>query len=703
MPPKISRSKMLFISNKNLFDAFNLRGTDLKPVRDAVKDGQWKTAYGAWGTYFAERKEPLNMVAPTGDKPEPDVIREAERVVDHEIQGWHTLTYKFGEKVDFNAAWGRSGIYGMHYWGWSEPLRVAFGQTGDLRYPTCFDDLFNQWYEQRDKLDNPIPNLDVIFYELGVGGRTPRFLDHYFAYRNTGVMSWRTHERMLKTILGGCRWLYELEKKEGYRDGNWQMCGSWALVYAGGLFPEFKEAKEWVKVGVQRLVEHVDKDFYDDGCHYERASGYGSWCTRMSEDLILFAEQNKNVKVPKTLRERVVQMYDWFLATTTPLGESQGYNDGGWGAQDEIFKRGVKFTGDGRYLWPIRDRVKSLDGVKPKEPEFTSIDNRPSGFAVMRSGWDPKDLYCIVNYGPWGGGHAHNDLLDFGLYAYGEPVAVETNRWGPYDNPLNHYFKSAQAHNQVVVNDAPLDRVNFRGEDVVWATGEQVDYFTASHQGYKKAFGNVIVRQFTFLKPDYFLISDTVFEGPQHQSYTWYLHSPFKWKTGKTRSVTQSSPGLQVVPAKPSEVHHVRQGTSYEEKDGAPLTYPNRYWMGLQKWVKEEGVKAVVYDVALVPFKKKPEDVKVSRLMVTVDGEKVRPEVARGVRVVRGTQTDLVVYGSGNALISCEGLQFQGKVCVLSFKRNKLVSVAVVNGGDVVYEGKTLIDGVQDGLTEVVL
>ena len=148
MPPKISRSKMLFIPNKDLYGVMDLRGNALKPVRDAIKEGRYKDAASAWGAYFEKRQKPLNMVAPTGDTPNPSEIHEAKRVVDHEIQGWHKVTYKFGKKINFNADWGRSGIYGTHYLGWTEPLRIAFGQTGDLRYPECFDDIFNQWYEQ---------------------------------------------------------------------------------------------------------------------------------------------------------------------------------------------------------------------------------------------------------------------------------------------------------------------------------------------------------------------------------------------------------------------------------------------------------------------------------------------------------------------------------------------------------------------------
>jgi hypothetical protein len=601
----------------------------------AAQAHRWKEAYEAWDSYFATRDTPPHLVEVTGERPAPATIHDAERLVRHEIQGWHNLTYTFGAQVDFNADWGRSGKYGMHYWDWSESLRLAFIQTDDRRYARCFDDLFNQWYTQRDSIDNPIPHLDVIFYELGLGIRTPHFIDHYFAYRGISVLPWRTQARLLKTILGACRWLSLLEQ-EGYRQGNWQMCGAWALVYAGALLPEFLEAQDWLAIGVQRLLEHIDQDFYADGGHSERAAGYGAWCTRLSADLLRFSVWYPRIKVPDALRDRVLQMYDWFLATVTPLGEVPGVNDSGFDMQDALFRQAALDTGDGRFLWPVRRRLRSVNDVRPKLPTFHSIDLRPSGFAVMRSGWDRNAHYLLLNYGPWGGSHTHNALLDFALYAFGAPVAIEATRWGPYDNPLDHYFRSPQAHNQVVVNDAPLDRVNCQGEQVVWVAGQGLDYFSAQHQGYAPAFGVTIQRQVLFLKPDYFLVSDTIFEGPQHQSYTWYLHSPYKWQVGQTRCLTMARPGLQVVPAQPTEIRHIRQGTAYEARDGAPEPYANRYWIGLQKWIASEGEAVVIYDIALVPFRHTPSPVKVFQIPVRIDGRHARPEIARGIRVVRG-------------------------------------------------------------------
>ena len=140
--------------------------------------------------------------------------------------------------------------------------------------------------------------------------------------------------------------------------------------------------------------------------------------------------------------------------------------------------------------------------------------------------------------------------------------------------------------------------------------------------------------------------------------------------------LTTGRPGLQVVPAEPSEIHYVRRGTSYEARDGTPGRYPNRYWIGLQKWVRGEGANAVVYDVALVPFKSEPEDVNVSRRAASIDGNTCRPEVARGVRIRGGDRDDLVVYGREGEAVACDGLSFSGRVCVLSLRDERPVRVA---------------------------
>src|SRR5206468_12633649 len=144
--------------------------------------------------------------------------------------------------VDFNAEYGRNGKYGFHYWSWARPLIVSFLLTNDQKYLAEFDALFNAWYEQRDRVHGGIPSLDVIWYELGLGNRSGPFLEYYcLPYENRPV---QTHERMLKTLLGAARWLYR-EESGAYREGNWQIMGSFGMAFIGTILREFKDAPQW--------------------------------------------------------------------------------------------------------------------------------------------------------------------------------------------------------------------------------------------------------------------------------------------------------------------------------------------------------------------------------------------------------------------------------------------------------------------------
>ena len=66
MPPKISRSRMVFISSRDLFAAMDLTGKGLADVRSAAGKAQWRDAHAAWADYFEVRRSPVNRVEPTG-------------------------------------------------------------------------------------------------------------------------------------------------------------------------------------------------------------------------------------------------------------------------------------------------------------------------------------------------------------------------------------------------------------------------------------------------------------------------------------------------------------------------------------------------------------------------------------------------------------------------------------------------------------
>ena len=146
------------------------------------------------------RDEAISSLTPRKQQ----IVAAANTLVAHKINGWGKITIQHGPVVDFNADYGKNGKYGFNYWGgWSTSLIQANQLTGDAKYLDAFEELFNQWYEQRNHIHGEIPELDVVYYELGLGLRCRPFLQFYCSAKPQAA----THEHMLKAMLGnatGC-------------------------------------------------------------------------------------------------------------------------------------------------------------------------------------------------------------------------------------------------------------------------------------------------------------------------------------------------------------------------------------------------------------------------------------------------------------------------------------------------------------------
>jgi hypothetical protein len=528
--------KIKNISDKELFASLDLTKPGLEEVSKAVASGDYKAAYRAWSAYW---KKTHQVKPPSSKKPaDKKLLKRAGGIMRHEIVGWGDVMIKHGPVVNFNADYGAAGKYGFHYWGWSSPLLQAYQATGDEKYLACFDELFNQWYEQRGS----VRPQRVIWYELGLGIRPRRFIEYYrqpFSKRKA-----ITHERMLKTLLGSARWLARLEKT-GYRVGNWQVTGSFGLVKTGLAIPEFKEAQAWVQIGAQRIADHAERDFFKDGGHSERCpSSYMSGVyTHLMELARLLDGKEAYAKTVRRIDAKLAKSAEFWMYMVTPAGHIPGINDGQRGTLNtkRLIKAGRLFKRDD-FLFVAKNLLSGkVDGpVSP--PKHTSIDLRDSGFAVMRSDWTGRARYMLLNYGPDGGWHTHRDILDFEISAFSRAMAIDAGLGLTYDDPLNNpWYNASRAHNMLVVDDGEIDR-SIKAQDVVWHSDASLDFFAATTLGWQKdatiersgnkgmplpkGKGVVWRRHVAFVKPDYWIIYDVARTTKAGHTLSWYLHSP---------------------------------------------------------------------------------------------------------------------------------------------------------------------------------
>ncbi len=621
--PVYLEEQIKHISDPDLFAAMDLDRAGLEDVKRAVGQGDYAGAYDAWGKYWDARPgfDYINVGIPyrTVDQAyvyfsSRNYTAAADRVAAHNITGWGGVTIQHGPVVDFNADYGRSGKYGFHYWGWSGPLLWAYLGTRDEKYLDVFDELFNQWYEQRDDVVGAYSHLDPVWYELGLGSRRNRvFLEFYKL--NRGRLSARTHERMLKNFLGSARWLYELEK-QGYRSGNWQVMGSYALAELGINLPEFREAERWVSQGVYRIEEHLRKDFYEDGCHSERCpSSYSTIVYRDPRNLAFLLERFAgDAGRAAALRPPLERTLNHWMYLISPLGTQPAVNDGGRGRfSRDFFIDGGRAFNRPDMLWVAKNLLGASIDDQVESPSRTSVDFRPSGFAVMRRDWTRESAYLVINYGEYGGGHSHPDILSFELFAYGAALAVDAGIGVSYDDPLHGpWYKTSRAHNMLVIDDANLDRRIAAGLNPIWSSQAGMDYFSAEHEGYRSR-GVIHRRHFLFLKPaepatgtdPYFLIFDAFSSAEGGRRASFYLHSPTPLQRGGTAVFSTEAPGLLVAtPDAPS----VRLGTGMAHLGGIPGRRPARQlirWASLDKMTSGDG-RVDDLAVLLFPFRNMP-------------------------------------------------------------------------------------------------
>lgn len=684
------------IADEDLFAALDLDRPGLNDVKKAVEAADYQGAYRAWAAYW-DAKDKLAWIEHDGQLQPMDEVsaalaadparvklaqRDAEPVMRHEIRGWGSVTHQHGELVDFNFDYGRAGKYGFHYWGWSVPLLTAYHATGDAKYLAEFDRLFNAWYEQRDAVRGANRNTDVVWYELGLGLRNRKFLHYYTCPLADRPIE--THERMLKTALGAARWLYELQRR-GYRSGNWQIMGSYGLVDVAVRLREFREASQWLDVGVRRLVEHVQQDFYDDGCHSERApTSYMVIAYRDPRNLMALLRaagvENALVQQFGTRLENVLQ---WWMLATNPRGGLPALNDGsGRGLPVASLREGAALYDRPDFLY-VADRLASgatQDVGEP--PAVTSVHLEPSGAAVLRSGWQPEDTYLFINYGTHGGGHTHRATLDFELFGCGAPLALDAGIGRTYDDPLHGpWYTTARAHNMLVVDDANADKRAARGRDVLWHSDARLDLFAATHDGYQKSHGLTHRRAVAFLKPDALVVFDSCTVQREGQVLSWYFHSPTDLTVGEAGRVRSAAgPGVLLTEAWPDQLSGVREGQgmcSLAQFGG----HREIDWIAYDKPARPGNDNR--FAVLMLRFPETPPEVELTAIP--------SPPGTAAVQLVRNGWTDLLVFGTGQRLALLEGrLVTDGAFAWIRQEGRAQRRGTVIGGKTLTWEGQTV-------------
>ncbi len=529
------------MTDREFFAALDLDRPELAAIRAAVDAEDFEAAKAAWATYLRERREP-RWNEMWYERPEPMSAERAntgtaDLALEHTFR-WQSREFFLGEDIDWsqnqmtegesatvewNANLNRHGIFSA--------LAQAYWRTGEEKYAAGLVDLWTDWIE-----DAPVL--------LNSSGNSP----YHWAWEtlNTAVRTSNSWPRSLFTTLDSPAWTDDalvmvtksfaehaahLMKHPSH--GNWLTAEATGLYYTGVLFPEFRDAPEWRQTALSRLYDQMEQEVYPDGIEYELALGYGLWVLRNYSDVLDFALlNNMRDELPADWLDRIEAMYDYVLYASMPNGYVPGLNDSGNAERDRYMQRAAEYFPDrADFAW-------AASGGQGEAPSDGSRAFDYSGHYVMRTGWQPDDLFMLMDAGPFGSGHQHEDKLTLVLYGLGRMHLVDAGNHMYDHSRWRRYVLSTRGHNTVRVDGLDQHRRGLRDTYILdfpfeplgnpWASGEHFDFVQGAYDlGYGDE-NQVRVRHqrsVLFVKPQYWLVVDRMTpEDAAAHSYEALFH-----------------------------------------------------------------------------------------------------------------------------------------------------------------------------------
>ena len=564
-----------------LIDSLDLALPELAVVKQAVDRGDNVAARKAFADHLRRRTDVLWHFDPA--KPPNQIDQKELEIARDALQHRFTvmdIPWRFDGPIDwkFNpTTLPDSKTAVTHEWTWClnrhacwPILAKAYLATGEVRYAQELAGEIADWCTK-----NPEPPRAVwprAFspwrpIEAGIRMGSPWPDTFFMLVRHPDVFPDDVMLAMVEAMRGHANYLRKFPTT-----GNWKTMESNGLFHVGVLFPEFKDAAEWRKLGLARQQEELKAQVYPDGPQIELTPGYHNLALSMFVNTLRLAVLNK-VAVPDDYKEVLERMFAVNMWNMMPDRTTPDLNDSGREGAVDMLKDGLAlFPEHADWKWIV------TDGKEGTAPVRCSYFFPYAGWAIMRSGWD-RDARCLImEGGPFGYGHQHEDKLSFILYAYGSRLVAEAGIFPYFESPSRRYSIDAEGHNVLSVDGKQQHRkgrsrntyVTKSPLDLNWRSTPEVDYVEGSYgRGKDETWGNDNVRGFVhtrrmlFAKPDYWILIDTVVPPDDREHVyetTFHLDASDAKIDAKTKRVTTTGvdrPTLAIVPL-PAEGLDVR-------------------------------------------------------------------------------------------------------------------------------------------------
>jgi len=420
----------------------------------------------------------------------------------------------------------------LHRHHFLKEILVALSSSRNQYYAEALDSIIAGWIR-----DNPAPfssngGAGPSWETLSVAWRLREWLWVRGIAWSYSSFSRETRLLMLRSIWEHARSLMD---HKGHPN-NWIVVESAALALAGVCFREFREAGAWFETGVQRLRTEFNRQFFPDRVHFEISPMYHAICLHALIE-VKDAVAAREIDLPEEFDEPLGKCAEYLLALcrpnfTWPSINDSGPVDGDYSAL--MRKAGEAFDRDD-FSWI---GTKGLTGEPPGRTYHIFPD---AGIASMRSHWGRDANFLVFRAGPPGAAHVHADSLSIDVAASGESRLVDPGITKYAPDVLTDYYRSAGAHNQLLIDGRSPDRAGIDWDKKIKSAGR--DFASWSNDSLKAASGVyrgpwertdeefAQERTVVFINDQYWLVKDVVTGSGEHEISACWQFFPGRVET----------------------------------------------------------------------------------------------------------------------------------------------------------------------------
>ena len=505
-----------------VFDFLNLDYPGLENVKDLHSKGKDAEAASALLEYYRARKD---VKAPEVNVDKITISKDEQKWADEALE--HTFFSHKGYQPSFNYGKDINWKYWpvkdnelrwqLHRHKWFTPMGKAYRLSGDEKYAKEWVFQYMDWIKK-----NPLVSMDKNEYEMKGGAELDSIRENMrFAWRPLEVSDRLqnqtsqfvlflpspsfTPEFLTEFLLNYHK--HALHLMANYsKSGNHLLFEAQRILCAGSFFPEFKEAAQWRRSGIDILNKQIDVQVYKDGGQFELDPHYHLAAIDIFWKSLNLAKLNGyENEFPQSYTDTVDNMIMFYMNICFPDYTNPCFSDAKITNKKymlKTYKRWLKTFPDNKAI-----RYMATEGKEGELPDNLSIAYKESGFFVFRNSWANDATQMVVKAGPKAFWHCQPDNGTFELWFNGKKLFADS---GSYvyagDGEVmkwRNWFRQSHVHNTLTLNWKDLETTN--SKTLLWQPEGKVQTLVTENQSYKKLKHR---RSVFFVDGSYFVIVD---------------------------------------------------------------------------------------------------------------------------------------------------------------------------------------------------